>query len=92
MRQKLRDVRAIQHRPEAWGSCAAEIQEGEVDRMSLTLRPNELEYGRCVTLGKSLPFSGPSFPHHKVGLMTSAPGGGVRFSIRRRSVEFFAQT
>ena len=69
-----------------------EIQEGEVDRMGLTVRPDELESGGCVTLGKVLHFSGPSLTHHKVGLMTSAPGGGVRLSVRQRSVEFFAQT
>lgn len=60
--------------------------------MGLTVRPDELESGCCVTLGKVLHFSGPSLTHHKVGLMTSAPGGGARFSVRQRSVEFFAQT
>lgn len=60
--------------------------------MGLTVRPDELESGHCVTLGKELHFSGPSLTYHKVGLMTSAPGGGVRFSMRQRSLEFFAQT
>lgn len=41
--------------------------------MILTVGPNELESGGCLTLSKSLRFSEPSFPHHKGRLMTSAP-------------------